>query len=118
MKEESFATLLRIFIGESDKHNGKALYEYLVEELRKHHFSGVTVLRGIEGFGHKSLIHSANVLDLSTDLPLIVEVVDTEERIEELKKMIDEMEIHKEVGMLITEEKVKIIRYGHKGETQ
>lgn len=112
MKEESIATLLRIFIGESDKHDGKVLYEYLVEQLRKNHFAGVTVLRGIEGFGHKSLIHSANVLDLSTDLPIIVEIVDSEERIEELKKMIDEMEIHKEVGMLITEEKVKVVKYG------
>ena len=118
MKEEMTATLLRIFIGESDKHDGKELYEYLVEQLRKNHFAGVTVLRGIEGFGHKSLIHTANILDLSTDLPIILEVVDTEERIEAFKKMIDEMEIHKEVGMLITEEKVKIIRYGHKGETQ
>lgn len=112
MKEETTAILLRIFIGESDKHEGKALYEYLVEQLRKNHFAGVTVLRGIEGFGHKSLIHSANVLDLSTDLPIIVEVVDTEERIEELKKMIQEMELHQEIGMLITEEKVKIIKYG------
>lgn len=112
MKKESVAVLLRIFIGESDKHEGKTLYQYLVEQLRKHHFAGVTVLRGIEGFGHKSLIHSANVLDLSTDLPIIVEVIDTEERIEELKKMIDDMEIHEEIGMLITEEKVKIIKYG------
>lgn len=112
MKEETTAILLRIFIGESDKHEGKALYEYLVEQLRKNHFAGVTVLRGIEGFGHKSLIHSANVLDLSTDLPIIVEVVDTKERIEELKKMIQEMELHQEIGMLITEEKVKIIKYG------
>ncbi|HEX8965012.1 MAG TPA: DUF190 domain-containing protein [Patescibacteria group bacterium] len=112
MKQESDATLLRIFIGESDKHNGKTLYNYLVEQLRKNHFAGVTVLRGIEGFGHRSLIHSANVLDLSTDLPIIIEVVDTQERIEEFKKMIDEMEIHKEIGLLITEEKVKIIKYG------
>lgn len=112
MREETTATLLRIFIGESDKHAGKALYEYLVELLRKNHFAGVTVLRGIEGFGHKSLIHSANVLDLSTDLPIVVEVIDTEERIEELKKMIQEMELHQEIGMLITEEKVKVIKYG------
>ena len=112
MKNESIATLLRIFIGESDKHDGKTLHDYLVEQLRKNHFAGVTVLRGIEGFGQKSLIHTANVLELSTDLSIIVEVVDTEEKIEELKKMIDEMEIHKEVGMLITEEKVKVIRYG------
>jgi PII-like signaling protein len=116
MKEESAAKLLRIFIGESDKHEGKTLYEYLVQELRKHHFAGVTVTRGIEGFGQKSLIHSANILDLSTDLPIIIEVVDREERIEEFIKMIDKMELQKEVSMLITEEKVKVIRYGKSHE--
>lgn len=112
MKQESTAKLLRIFIGESDRHGNKALYEYLVEQLRTHHFAGVTVIRGIEGFGQKSLIHSANLLELSTDLPIIIEIIDIEERIEEFKKMIDEMEIEKEVGMLITEENVKVIRYG------
>lgn len=111
MKEETIAKLLRIFIGENDKHGNKALYEYLVEQLRKHHFAGVTVTRGIEGFGQKSFIHTVNILDLSTDLPIIVEVVDTEERIDEFKRMIDDMEIEKEIGMLITEENVKIIRY-------
>jgi uncharacterized protein len=111
MKEESVAKLLRIFIGESDTYHGKEFYEYIVGQLRKHHFSGVTVIRGIQGFGQKSLIHNANILDLSTDLPIIIEVVDTEERIEQFKKMIDEMELEKEIGMLITEETVKIIKY-------
>jgi PII-like signaling protein len=110
MKKESQAVLLRIFIGESDSHDGKALYEYLVEYLRKHDFSGVTVLRGIEGYGHSSVIHSANVLDLSTDLPIVIEVVDTGEKIEALKKMLDET--HGEKSMFVTEETVKIVRYG------
>lgn len=104
------AILLRIFIGESDKYEGKELYEYVVEYLRKNHFAGVTVLRGIEGFGHKSLIHTANILDLSTDLPIVVEVVDTEEKIAELKHMFDTLNTG--ASMLITEEQVKIIRYG------
>ncbi len=112
MKQESIATLLRIFIGESDKYDGKELYQYIVEYLRKNHFAGVTVLRGIEGFGHKSLLHTANILDLSTDLPIITEIVDTEERIKELKEMIADMDIKGKIGMLITEEKVKIITYG------
>jgi PII-like signaling protein len=110
MKQESTAVLLRIFIGESDQYNGQTLYEYLVMYLRKHHFAGVTVLRGLEGYGHSSMIHTANVLDLSTDLPIILEVVDSEEKIAELKKMLDSD--HPNASMLITEEKVKIIRYG------
>jgi PII-like signaling protein len=111
MKKESTAVLLRIFIGESDKHEGQTLYEYLVTYLRKNHFAGVTVLRGIEGYGHSSVIHTANVLDLSTDLPIVIEVVDSEEKIVELKDMLDKE--HATASMLITEEKVKIIRYGN-----
>lgn len=112
MKTESSAILLRIFIGESDKHDGKELYEFLVEYLRQNHFAGVTVLRGIEGYGHASRIHTANVVDLSTDLPIVVEVVDTEEKIEELKKLFETMD--NPPSMLITQEKVTIIRYGKK----
>lgn len=110
MRNESTAILLRIFIGESDKHNGKELYEYLVDYLRKNHFAGVTVLRGIEGYGHASRIHTANIIDLSTDLPIVIEVVDSKEKIEELKQFFDELE--NAASMLITEEEVKIIRYG------
>lgn len=110
MKKETTATLLRIFIGESDKHSGKELYEFLVEHLRKNHFAGVTVLRGITGFGHRSLIHTANILDLSTDLPIIIEVVDSEEKIVELKQLFETLDTA--ASMLITEEKVKVIRYG------
>lgn len=112
MKQESIATLLRIFIGESDKYHHQKLYDYLVKYLKEHHFSGVTVLRGIEGFGHKSVIHTANIVDLSTDLPIVVEVVDTEEKITELKTMLDELDLQRKVGMLITEERVKVVKYG------
>lgn len=110
MKEESSAKLLRIFIGESDKHEGKELYEYLVEYLRKNHFAGVTVLRGIEGYGHASRIHTANIVDLSTDLPIVLEVVDTQEKIAELKNFFDRFE--NAPSMLITEENITVIRYG------
>lgn len=110
MKKETLAILLRIFFGESDKFQGKNTYQFLVEYLRKNHFSGVTVLRGIEGFGHKSVVHTSNLLELSSDLPIVLEVVDTEEKIEALKKFIDENKII--TSGLITEEKVKIWQYG------
>ena len=110
MQKESTAVLMRIFIGESDKYNGKNLYQYLVEWLRKNHFAGVTVLRGISGFGKASKLHTTNLLELSSDLPIVVEIVDKAEKIEELKKMFDETNC---IGSaLITEESVKIYQYG------
>ena len=112
MKKESTAKLLRIFIGESDKFEGKNLYHYLVNYLRKNHYSGVTVLRGITGFGKASKIHSSDLLELSSDLPIIIEIVDTEDKIEQIKKVFDETNM---IGSaLITEEIVKIIQYGNK----
>ena len=110
MQKESTAVLMRIFIGESDKFNGKNLYQYLVEWLRKNHFAGITVLRGISGFGKASKLHTTNLLELSSDLPIVVEIVDKVEKIEELKKMFDETNC---IGSaLITEETVKIYQYG------
>jgi len=114
MKKESAAKLLRIFIGESDKYEGNNLYHYLVNYLRKNHYSGVTVLRGITGFGKASKIHTSDLLDLSSDLPIVIEIVDTEDKIEQLKKVFDETDM---IGSaLITEEAVKIIRYGNNNE--
>jgi len=110
MRKESTAILLRLFFGESDQYHGKNTYQFLVEYLKKNKFSGVTVLRGIEGFGHKSIVHTSNLLDLSSDLPIILEIVDTEEKIESFKKFIDEQQII--TSGLITEEKVKIWQYG------
>ena len=109
MKLPSEALLLRIFIGESDKVHGKPLYEVIVEEARRRGMAGATVLRGFLGFGASSRIHTAKVLRLSEDLPVVVEIVDAEERIEaflpELDQMIDEG--------LVTLEKVRIIAYRH-----
>ena len=109
MKLPSEALLLRIFIGESDKIHGKPLYEAIVEEARRRGMAGATVLRGFLGFGASSRIHTAKVLRLSEDLPVVVEIVDTEERIDaflpELDQMIDEG--------LVTLEKVRIIAYRH-----
>jgi PII-like signaling protein len=112
MQKESSAVLLRIFIGESDKYRGVNLYQYLVSYLRENHYSGVTVLRGITGFGKASKIRSSDLLDISSDLPVVIEIVDLEEKIELLKKVFEETDM---IGSsLITEEKVKILRYGEK----
>lgn len=109
MKLPSESFLLRIFIGESDKINGKPLYEIIVEEARKRGMAGATVLRGFIGFGANSRIHTSKILRLSEDLPMIIEIVDNEERIQsflpELDKMINEG--------LITLEKVQVIIYRH-----
>jgi PII-like signaling protein len=81
--------LLRIFIGESDRHQGKPLYEWIVLEARRLGLAGATVLRGLEGYGAHSRLHTAKVLRLSSDLPIVVEIVDTREKIESLVPVID-----------------------------
>jgi PII-like signaling protein len=82
--------LLRIFIGESDKHDGKPLHQWLVLKAREHALAGATVLRGIEGFGAHSRLHTAKILRLSVDLPIIVEIVDTLEKIEAFLPVVNE----------------------------
>src|SRR5689334_14879652 len=101
--------MARIFIGESDKWHHQPLYRALVERLRKEGFAGATVFRGIEGFGARSVIHTSHILDLSGDLPVVVEVVDTEEQMQKLLSVLDEM-VHE--GVLVTLEKVHVVRYG------
>lgn len=81
--------LLRIFIGESDRHAGMLLYEWIVRAAKERGLAGATVLRGLEGFGARSRIHTARILDLSTDLPIIVEIVDTLEKIEAFLPIVD-----------------------------
>ena len=107
MKKESDATLLRIFIGESAMYEGKHLYKYLVEFFRKEGLAGATVLRGIDGFGVSNHAHTTSILRLSTDLPIVVEVADTQEKIDAIKPKLDAIVTEG----LITEEKVKIILY-------
>ena len=106
-KFEGERTLMRIHIGESDKWRGKPLHEAIVEFLRKEKFSGATVLRGIAGFGSSSVYHTDKILRLSQDLPLVVEVVEYTERIEQILPCLDEMVD----GGLITLEKVHVILY-------
>jgi PII-like signaling protein len=85
----SEGSLLRIFIGESDRHAGMLLYEWIVRKAREHGLAGATVLRGVEGFGARSRVRTAKILELSTDLPIIVEIVDTAEKIEAFLPVID-----------------------------
>jgi len=106
-KFEGERTLMRIHIGESDKWHGKALYQAIVEMLRKEGFSGATVLRGVAGYGGSSVYHTDKLLRLSQDLPLIVEAVEFTERIEKILPRLDEMLD----GGLITLEKVRVILY-------
>ena len=80
---------LRIFLGESDKHEGKPLYEWLVLKARSSGLAGATVLRGIEGFGAHSRLHTAKILRLSEDLPIVVEIVDTREKVEAFLPVVD-----------------------------
>lgn len=100
-------TLMRIFIGESDKYHGQPLYEALLERFRKKGLAGATVLRGIAGFGASSVVHTEKVLRLSLDLPLIIEVVETEETIQAILPDLDEII----GGGLITLERANVILY-------
>ena len=106
-KFEGERTLMRIHIGESDKWHGKPLHEAIVELLRKEGFSGVTVLRGVAGYGSSSVYHTDKLLRLSQDLPIILEVIETQERIDRMLPRLDEMVD----GGLITLEKVRVILY-------
>jgi len=109
MKLPSEASLLRIFIGESDKFDGRPLSEVIVEEARKLGMAGATALRGFLGFGANSRIHTSKVLRLSEDLPIVVEIVDEEEKINAFLPELDNM-----IGEgLITLEKVRVIAYRH-----
>ena len=109
MKLPEEGTLLRIFIGESDRHGGKPLYESIVLKARELNMAGATVTRGLLGFGADSRLHTAKVLRLSEDLPVVVEIVDSQERIEALLPFLD---LAVTEG-LITMEPVRVVKYRH-----
>ena len=111
MKIEGEGKLVRIFTGEADRWHGHSLHDAIIRRAREEGLAGATVLRGIAGFGAQSRIHTASVLRLSQDLPIIVEIVDRNERIDPFLKILDEMVTE---GM-ITVEKVQIIAYRHSG---
>lgn len=100
--------LTRIFIGEDEKWHHRPLERVLLERLRREGFAGATVFRGVAGFGATSVIHTANIVDLSSDLPIIIEVVDDEAHMKKLIPILDEMITG---GALITMERVRVIRY-------
>jgi PII-like signaling protein len=99
--------LMRIFIGESDRHDHQPLYVALVEAFRRAGLAGATVFRGVAGFGASSVVHTASILRLSADLPVVIEVVDTQEHLDRVLPEIDAMI----GGGLVTMEKVRVIRY-------
>ncbi len=107
MKIEGEGKLLRIFVGETDTWHGRPLYEAIVHRAREAGLAGATVIRGIEGFGAHSQIHTSRILRLSQDLPIVVEIVDTPERIDQALKLVDEMIVE---GM-VTVEPVEIVAY-------
>jgi len=109
MKLPDEGELLRIFIGETDKYKGKPLYEAIVMKARELNLAGATVFRGIMGYGATSRIHSIKLLRLSEDLPVMIEIVDTEDNINKLLPFLDETVNEG----LITMEKVRVIKYRH-----
>jgi PII-like signaling protein len=111
MENNPNARLLRIFIGESDKVGQQPLYEAIVFEAKKQSLSGATVTRGIMGFGANSRVHTAKLFEISSDLPLIVEIVDTEEKIKEFTRTVENLFEQTKSGGLITIEKIEVIRY-------
>jgi len=105
------AKLLRIFVGENDKSGHIPVYEKIVLAAREHNLAGATVFKGIMGFGGKSRIHTAKILRLSEDLPLIIEIVDSVDKIEKFIPIVDEIFEQSKSGGLITIEKAEIIKY-------
>jgi PII-like signaling protein len=108
------AILLRIFFGENDKHGRQPLYEAIVLKARELHLAGATVLRGPMGYGHSSRLHTAKILRLSEDLPMVVEIVDSEDKINAFLPVLDGMM----TSGLVTLEKVQVLQYGTEGLKQ
>ncbi|MGE5575670.1 MAG: DUF190 domain-containing protein [Syntrophothermus sp.] len=108
MKIEGRGKLLKIFIGETDQWHGEPLYHAIVMKLKQEGMAGATVIRGIEGYGANSRLHTAKILRLSEDLPIVIEVIDTPERIGRIISVLDEMI---QEGLMIVLEDVEIVKY-------
>ncbi len=105
------AKLLRIFVGESDKHGAVPLYESIVFEAKKQGLAGATAMRAIMGFGANSIVHTAKLIEISSDLPIVIEIVDVEEKIRKFVEHIEALFEQTKAGGLITIEKAEVIRY-------
>lgn len=112
MKIEGQGRELRIYLGESDHYGGKPLYQAIVQMMKKEGLAGVTVIRGIEGFGANSRIHTANILRLSEDLPMVIVTVDSQSKIDKVLPRLNEMVTEG----LITIHDVDVIKYTHNGQ--
>ncbi len=107
MEQCNDGTLLKIYIGESDRHEGQPLYEWILQEARRRNLAGATVIRGLAGFGAKSMIHTSKILSLSQDLPIMIEIVDRKERIDSFLPLLKDVI----KDGLVTEENIKIHLY-------
>ncbi|MCX6155225.1 MAG: DUF190 domain-containing protein [Candidatus Kapabacteria bacterium] len=111
MKTGSKAQVLRIYIGTYDKHGHQPMYEHIVFEAKKYGIAGASVFRGVLSYGANSIVHSAKILELSADLPLIIEMVDTKEKIESFIEHLSDIHEHDNFGGLITTYEVEIVKY-------
>jgi PII-like signaling protein len=102
------STLLRLFVGERDRHQHQPLYEAIVQKARAQGLAGATVLRGLQGFGQSTVLHTAKLLELSADLPMVIEIVDSEEKIQKFLPVLEGMM----ASGLVTLEKVRVLQYG------
>ncbi|MDH5401837.1 MAG: DUF190 domain-containing protein [Candidatus Heimdallarchaeota archaeon] len=107
MKQEDNAILLKVYIGESDEYDGKKLYKYIIERAKELKIAGCTIFRGVSGYGNNSVIHTTSILRLSSDLPVLIEIIDLPNKIELFKS---ELDLVIKQG-LIVEENVKVFRY-------
>lgn len=111
MKINSEGKLLKIFIGESDSYQGNPLYEVIVRTIKERGLSGATVIRGIEGFGANSALRSTRLIDLSNDLPIVIEIIEEEENIQMILPLINQLIEKVNAGALLTLENVQIVKY-------
>ncbi len=115
MKIPQKGKLLRIFIGEADRYEGKPLFEAIIQKAREIKLAGSTILKGIEGYGAESRgIHTARLLRLAEDLPIVIEIVDSEENINKALPQIEKMIKNSGCGVLVTLESVEVLHYGSK----
>ena len=114
MEIRGTAKLLRVFVGESDKVGHTPLYEVIVKEARERHLAGATAWRGILGFGPTARMRTAKLLDLSSDLPIVLEIVDEEKKVDDFIPVLHELFEKADSGGLVTIEKVDVIRYVHR----